>query len=60
MQDINLSIDLHGVYGTEGVRFIRQRDFEDTASDTFKGLRVLRHAAKLNELQFVTDQFLRT
>jgi len=38
----------------------RQCDFKNAASNAFKGLRVFGHAAELNELQFVTDQFLRT
>jgi hypothetical protein len=38
---------------------MRQSDLENTTPNAFEGLRALRHATELNELQLVSDQFLR-
>jgi len=58
VQNINLPADLYCQHDPVGVRRVSQCNFKNSAADTFEGLRVPRHTAKLNELKLVSQQLL--
>ena len=60
MQNINPITDLNRQHYTVRVRRISQGNLKDAASHAFKRLGVFRHAPELNQLEFVTQQFLCT
>src|SRR4029077_11520618 len=60
VQNINSLANLNRQNHTVGVRRVSQRNLKDAASYALERLRVFRHAAELNELEFVSKQFLRT
>jgi hypothetical protein len=58
VQNINPLADLNRQYDSIGVRRVSQGKFKNATADTLERFGVLRHAAKLDKLKLIPQQFL--
>ena len=60
VQNINSLSKLHGYDYTVSVGRIPQSNLKNAAADSLERFGIFRHAAELDQLEFVTEQFLCT